>query len=165
MFQAWSTAKTARANRQLAWIKRYLRSVRSRNRTHAPIVCVWLYVVLIPLGGATVRDLIGHFSASSTLSTIENPKAARLLSPMANLIRRAKSGSDWTDNDLAAYNITVVGQDTATFFCRPASPQPALNPELLTHLNAEEMQDDECYKLVRYMDLAMNPIPGEESAR
>lgn len=83
---------------------------------------------------------------------------------MANLSRSAKSGSDWTDNDLSAYNITIVSQDAATFFGQPALPQPALNPELLTTLNAEEIQDDECYKLVRYMDLAMNPIPGEESA-
>jgi hypothetical protein len=83
---------------------------------------------------------------------------------MANIIRSAKSGSDWTSNDLVAYNITIIAQNSATFFGQPVLPQPTLNPELLTNLNAEEMVDDESYKLVRYMDLAMNPIPGEESA-
>lgn len=31
-------------------------------------------------------------------------------------------------------------------------------------MDAEEMVGEESYKLVRYMDLSMNPIPGEESA-
>ncbi|KAH9065947.1 hypothetical protein EDB87DRAFT_908993 [Lactarius vividus] len=35
---------------------------------------------------------------------------------MAKLIRSAKSASDWTRNELAAYNITVGYQDAATFF-------------------------------------------------
>lgn len=83
---------------------------------------------------------------------------------MASLIRSAKSGNDWTINDLEAYNITIVAQDAATFFDQPVSPQLALNQKLLTNLGAEEMVDEEDYKLVRYMDLAMNPIPGEESA-
>ena len=30
---------------------------------------------------------------------------------MANLIRSAKSGSDWTTNELLAYNISIVEQD------------------------------------------------------
>ena len=35
---------------------------------------------------------------------------------MANLIRSAKIGSDWTEYELAAYNITVVCQTKAEFF-------------------------------------------------
>lgn len=34
---------------------------------------------------------------------------------MENLIRSARSGSDWTSHELAAYNITVRGE---TFFGR-----------------------------------------------
>ncbi|KAJ3510103.1 hypothetical protein NLJ89_g4865 [Agrocybe chaxingu] len=60
---------------------------------------------------------------------------------MAQLIRRPKSGSDWTANELAAYNITVVFQDAATFFETPDLPQP-----------------------LRNLDLATTQVPAEESA-
>ena len=36
---------------------------------------------------------------------------------MAQLIRSAKSGSDWIANELDAYNITVVSQDKQRFSC------------------------------------------------
>lgn len=83
---------------------------------------------------------------------------------MANLVRNAKSGRDWTLNDLAAYNISVGRQDTATFFGQAAPPSPTHHPDLLNGLMADEMADEESYQVVRYMDLAMNPVPGEESA-
>ena len=83
---------------------------------------------------------------------------------MAHLIRNPKSGSDWTANDLTAYNITVVQQDTLTFFGQAALPLPAQRPDLLDRLTADEMVDDDSYHLLRYMDLAMDPVPGEESA-
>lgn len=83
---------------------------------------------------------------------------------MANLIRSPKSGGDWTINDLTAYNITVVQQNTLTFFGQAALPLPAQHPDLLDRLTADEMVDDDSYQVVRYMDLAMNPVPGEESA-
>jgi hypothetical protein len=35
---------------------------------------------------------------------------------MANLIRSAKSGRDWSTNELLAYNITVRCQDIVSFF-------------------------------------------------
>ena len=83
---------------------------------------------------------------------------------MANLIRNAKSGHDWTVNDLTAYNITIARQNTATFFNQAALPPPPHHPDLLNRLTADEMVDDESYQVVRYMDLAMEPVPGEESA-
>ena len=43
-------------------------------------------------------------------------------------------------------------------------PQPAVADELLTRLNADDTENDSNYKFVRYMNLAMNPVPGEESA-
>src|SRR6266702_724987 len=83
---------------------------------------------------------------------------------MANLIRNAKSGRDWTINDLTAYNISIVRQNTATFFGQAALPPPPHHPDLLNRLTADEMADEESYQVVRYMDLAMSLIPGEESA-
>ncbi|KIM72895.1 hypothetical protein PILCRDRAFT_829497 [Piloderma croceum F 1598] len=83
---------------------------------------------------------------------------------MANLIRSSKSGHDWTINDLMAYNISIVQQNTATFFGQVALPLPAQHPDLLNRLTADEMVDDDSYQVVRYMDLAMDPVPGEESA-
>ncbi|KIJ53193.1 hypothetical protein M422DRAFT_242323 [Sphaerobolus stellatus SS14] len=38
---------------------------------------------------------------------------------MANLVRRAKSGSDWSSNELPAYNITIVERDEQQFFSGP----------------------------------------------
>jgi len=83
---------------------------------------------------------------------------------MASLIRSSKSGHDWTINDLMAYNISIVQQNTATFFGQAALPLPAQHPDLLNRLTADEMVDDDSYQVVRYMDLAMDPVPGEESA-
>ena len=44
-------------------------------------------------------------------------------------------------------------------------PLPLLphNLDLFSKLTADEMEDDESYRVVQYMDLAMSRIPGEES--
>jgi len=83
---------------------------------------------------------------------------------MANIIRTAKSGSDWTVNELDAYNITIVSQDSATFFGSDVLPLPTHHPDLIDKATADEMEDEDSYQVLRYMDLAMDPIPGEESA-
>ena len=83
---------------------------------------------------------------------------------MSQLIRSAKSGSDWTVNELAAYNIRVVYQDATTFFERPDLPQPSIIPEVLTATDPDDTTDDSAYELLRYMDLAMSLPPAEESA-
>jgi len=83
---------------------------------------------------------------------------------MANIIRNAKSGRDWTINDLNAYNISIVRQNSAMFFGQAALPPPPHHLDLLNRLTADEMADEESYQVVRYMDLAMDPVPGEESA-
>ena len=82
---------------------------------------------------------------------------------MAELIRSAKSGTDWTTNELEAYNITVVYQDAAAFFEMQNLPQPAINQNVLTSLAADDTPDDAAYELLRTMDLAMAPA-AEESA-
>jgi hypothetical protein len=83
---------------------------------------------------------------------------------MASILRSAKSGSDWGPNELLAYNIDVQFQDAATFFAVNPLPQPTIADEVLLRLDAADMTNDSHYKLVRYMDLAMNPAPAEESA-
>ena len=83
---------------------------------------------------------------------------------MATLLRSPKSGSDWAPNDLLAYNIDIQFQDMATFFGVNPLPQPAVDNEVFTRLNADDMTNELNYKFVRYMDLAMSPVPAEESA-
>jgi len=83
---------------------------------------------------------------------------------MASLLRSPKSGSDWGPSELLAYNIDIQFQDPATFFAVNPLPQPAVADEVLTRLDADDMTNDSNYKFVRYMDLAMDPVPAEESA-
>jgi hypothetical protein len=83
---------------------------------------------------------------------------------MANVPRTPKSGSDWTDAELHANNIIVEYQDAATFFGVDPLPQPAVAGELLNRLTADEMVDEANYKVLQYMDMAMNRVPESESA-
>ncbi|KAL6306112.1 hypothetical protein BKA93DRAFT_816502 [Sparassis latifolia] len=83
---------------------------------------------------------------------------------MADITRSAKSGSDWTQNELQAYHIQVVEQDATVFLGVPALPLPSVPQEVLTTASADDMADDRNFILVRYMDLAMNPKPAQESA-
>ncbi|KAF7372156.1 hypothetical protein MVEN_00074700 [Mycena venus] len=86
---------------------------------------------------------------------------------MADLIRSAKSGSDWTENDLHAYHIRVVYQDAATFFQIPGPglPAPAVqHPAVLTLSGPATATDASVYQFLRTMDLAMLPVDAEESA-
>lgn len=81
---------------------------------------------------------------------------------MAKLIRNYKSGSDWTENDLTAYNIKVENNsDDLDFFGHTISsaslddiPQSILEG---TTVDA----DDEGYDFMTYLDMAMQ---REESA-
>ena len=82
---------------------------------------------------------------------------------MANLIRSAKSGSDWTRPELDAYNITISDQDAPNFFGLPALPQPTIDQELLQIQDANHMVNDKNAELISLLDLAMIPGP-EESA-
>ncbi|KAF9513411.1 hypothetical protein BS47DRAFT_1344198 [Hydnum rufescens UP504] len=76
---------------------------------------------------------------------------------MANLIRSAKSGSDWTLNELDSYHISLYQVDPLTFFGAPELPQPLVDQELLSNINAGAMQQDRHAELIPYLDLAMKP--------
>ncbi|KAF8908177.1 hypothetical protein CPB84DRAFT_1725221 [Gymnopilus junonius] len=64
---------------------------------------------------------------------------------MANLIRSAKSGSDWTINELLAFNIQVVPANTTVFFRNPELPQLSISPMILDNLQMPDgdILDDE----------------------
>lgn len=84
---------------------------------------------------------------------------------MANLIRSAKPGFDWTDNELRAYNIEVVPESVATFFGNSNLPPPTISPAILAHETypAVGLPTDE--RLFFYLlEEAMMIPPGEESA-
>lgn len=82
---------------------------------------------------------------------------------MANLIRSAKSSSDWTFYDLLAYNITVVPLAPEQFF--PQNPGPLLedlDPSLLnSSLDDNNFSDpnisDAIFEYLGYLGLATNP--------
>ena len=86
---------------------------------------------------------------------------------MATLIRSAKSGSDWTTNELQAYNIRVSAQSPDTFYGRPLPTVADLNtldPHLVSGTLTTEGISDETYRLLQYLDLASKANAGQESA-
>ncbi|KAH9916662.1 uncharacterized protein B0H18DRAFT_1037978 [Fomitopsis serialis] len=84
---------------------------------------------------------------------------------MANITRSSKAGSDWTPNELLAYNIRVVYQDYETFFkLSERFPPDVRHKEVLTLQDPSEAAHDDTYVLLRTMALAMNPRHGQESA-
>ncbi len=91
---------------------------------------------------------------------------ARISSIMANLVRSAKSGNDWTSNDLAAYNITVHRQSAETFFGYTPNTIPnAVDPAFITAMvPPNENLSDNTYRLLQYLDLATRTHYGQESA-
>jgi hypothetical protein len=86
---------------------------------------------------------------------------------MANLIRSAKSGSDWTTNDLMAYNIRVSSRSPDNFYDQPlptVESLSSLDPNLLSGTLGTQGLSDETYRLLQYVDLASRANSGQESA-
>ncbi|KAJ7484046.1 hypothetical protein B0H11DRAFT_1196636 [Mycena galericulata] len=84
---------------------------------------------------------------------------------MANIIRSAKSGNDWTENELAAYNICVVEQSLVDFFGIETLPSvPASLDAFITTKDRTDATDNDTYKLLRHLDLAYMPKVGQEAA-
>ena len=81
------------------------------------------------------------------------------LTLMTNLIRSAKSGSDWTYSELAPYNITVVSQTKPEFFGVNDLPVPA-QPTIIGFMAAEDRADAQDDDTKKYLDLAVNPKAG-----
>jgi hypothetical protein len=84
---------------------------------------------------------------------------------MANLIRSAKSGNDWTQNELRAYNILVVELPLTEFFNQnQLPPVPPTLRQFCETTDRALAPDDDTYKLLHYLDLAQNPKVGQEAA-
>jgi hypothetical protein len=81
---------------------------------------------------------------------------------MANIIRSAKSGSDWTTNELFAYNITVTAQSPQEFFRRNDEPPlVGVDPSFVdSAVDADNVPDD-TFQYLTYLDLATNA--GQEN--
>ena len=101
---------------------------------------------------------------------------------MANLPRSAKSGKDWTPNDLDSYNISLNHQlDPLQFFDLQVGPrgfdvlhsppnnfprqqkfpQPSVGQELLNIEDGVTMREDRHAQLISLLDLTMFPDEGE----
>ena len=83
---------------------------------------------------------------------------------MAQLIRSAKSGSDWTDAELLAYNICITQTSPDVFF--QSGPDPSLDhldPAILISRSADEPDlSDTTADYLGYLDLATHAT--QESA-
>ena len=70
---------------------------------------------------------------------------------MANFIRSSKSGSDWTTNDLMAYNIRVLSsQSPDNFYDQPlptVESLGSLDPNLLSGTLGTQGLSDKTYRL------------------
>ena len=80
---------------------------------------------------------------------------------MANIILSAKSGGDWTDNELTAFNIQVDTVDAATFFNTAQLPAPPVPPMILTN---EKRPEGFITKPARlFFEYMKGAVTGEES--
>lgn len=82
---------------------------------------------------------------------------------MANLVRSAKSGSNWGMSELIAYNIVVKNVNAQTFFGSPNLPQITVSPAILDNLEEPVGLSKADMDFFAYMDDAMSISPGVES--
>lgn len=77
---------------------------------------------------------------------------------MANAIRSAKSGSDWTANELLAYNIAVSPVAPQDFFPVPDPPLNHIDPAILTAPPGatDPAISDPASEYLGYLELAAN---------
>ena len=92
--------------------------------------------------------------------------ARKLSNSQLPVTRYAKSGSYWTSDELEAYNIIFVDQTKLQFFGSKTLSAPT-RPSLVGFMkteNWENAKDDETRKLLHYLDLALDPKVGQETA-
>ena len=82
---------------------------------------------------------------------------------MADIVRLAKSGSNWTSNELVSYNIIIQEHDEAQFFHGPL-PEYVGPLGFIEHEDRIQGLDAASLSLIKRLDLAMNILEGEESA-
>ncbi|KAF8219045.1 hypothetical protein L208DRAFT_1455853 [Tricholoma matsutake] len=77
-------------------------------------------------------------------------------------IRSAKSGSDWSDNELLAFNIQVVDTTITVFFNTPELPPPTVAPTILNNIDKPDgplVKGDRLF--FQYMRLVEKPRSPE----
>jgi hypothetical protein len=86
---------------------------------------------------------------------------------MANLFRFAKSGSDWSTNELLAYNITVQRQDVVNFFGHELGSIDHFDSNLFSSTDPTIAVDfsKETYRFLAYLDLASRANAGHDLAK
>ena len=82
---------------------------------------------------------------------------------MANIIRSARSGDDWTYADTDAYNIHLSFQNATTFFEVDQLPAPIIDNEILTVENANDTVSDDNYNLLSLLNSVMDASNPEKS--
>ena len=85
---------------------------------------------------------------------------------MADIVRSARSGSDWTRNELRVFNIQTVMDNVVTFFGNPKLPPPPVRQEILVnkHYPTDGLPDKEDRIFFDLMSHAMKIVPGQGSA-
>lgn len=82
---------------------------------------------------------------------------------MSSIARSAKSGSDWTSNELEAYNITIQNQSAKTFFGQDLPATLAgIDPDFadLDATTPDQAADDDTYRALVHLDLATKANAG-----
>ena len=81
---------------------------------------------------------------------------------MSGIIRSAKSGSNWTSEDLEAYNIVIRNQSARAFFDGQDLPATltGIDPEFVNVTVPSKAANDETHHLLLYLDLASIPDAG-----
>ncbi|KAL0945747.1 hypothetical protein HGRIS_012038 [Hohenbuehelia grisea] len=74
---------------------------------------------------------------------------------MADLIISAKSGSDWTRNELAYFNIKIRDVEAPAFFNRASLPPPSVPPGILQNAVATPDMTEEEQDFFNYLEVAM----------
>ena len=67
--------------------------------------------------------------------TFWDPKPVQTHPNMASLVRSAKSGSDWSDNELLAFNIRVVDANIPAFSNTNELPPPTASAIILDNMD------------------------------
>ncbi|KZP20346.1 hypothetical protein FIBSPDRAFT_827148 [Athelia psychrophila] len=82
---------------------------------------------------------------------------------MAQIIRSAKSGSDWGTNELLAFNIRIEDKTDAQFFGQPLPANVNISSIVLNHLDEPQNATKSESDFFAYLEDAMTIPPNEES--
>jgi len=89
---------------------------------------------------------------------IFSPKGIHSLNTKTKISRSPGSGSNWTQQDLEAFNISIRFENATTFFQIPTLPEPAVSEDILTTMDPDNTTKENTYRLLTQLDLAM--VPG-----